>query len=400
MSTIKRRDNKNRILNNNESQRRDGRYAYKYTDVFGKVKFVYSWKLVSTDTTPKGKKDDLSLREKEKLIQKDILDGIDTTSKNMTVMELVEKYVSQKRNLKYLTEVSYKYVVRYMRKHSFSMRKIETVKKSDVKQFLIDLKDSGYAYNSINNLRKILRPAFEMAVEDNLIRSNPFNFHIDEILKNDSEKRRALTDDEVKTFLECVKTYEQSARSKYYEDVVILLNTGLRISELCGLTLNDLDFENRKISINKQLIKTKQMEYMVTTLKTKNSYREIPMTDIVYQSLQNIIEYRRKPIINEIDGYSDFVFIDYYGKPKVASHYHCYFKDVITKYNACHSEQIPTITPHVLRHTYCTNMALKGINPKALQYLMGHSDINITLNLYTHATIDNVFCELQRLKML
>lgn len=62
----KRRDSKNRILRSEESQRKDGRYAYKYTDTFGKVQFVYAWKLVPTDKTPAGKRDDLSLREKEK----------------------------------------------------------------------------------------------------------------------------------------------------------------------------------------------------------------------------------------------------------------------------------------------------------------------------------------------
>ena len=66
----KRRDNRNRILRSGESQRKDGRYAYKYTDTFGKVQFVYAWKLVPTDKTPAGKRDDISLREKEKEIQK------------------------------------------------------------------------------------------------------------------------------------------------------------------------------------------------------------------------------------------------------------------------------------------------------------------------------------------
>jgi hypothetical protein len=81
----KRRDNKNRILRSGESQRKDGRYAYKYTDTFGKVQFVYAWKLVPTDKTPAGKRDDISLREKEKEIQKDLDDGIDTIGKKMTV---------------------------------------------------------------------------------------------------------------------------------------------------------------------------------------------------------------------------------------------------------------------------------------------------------------------------
>ena len=84
----KRRDSKNRVLRSGESQRKDGRYAYKYTDTFGKPQFVYAWKLVPTDKTPKGKREDKSLREKVKEIQKDLDDGIDPVGKKMTVCQL------------------------------------------------------------------------------------------------------------------------------------------------------------------------------------------------------------------------------------------------------------------------------------------------------------------------
>lgn len=88
----KRYDNKHRVLRSGESQRSDGRYAYKYTDHAGKDKFVYSWKLVPTDRTPSGKRDGPSLREKEKEIQKDVDDGIDTAGKKMTVCQLYAKH--------------------------------------------------------------------------------------------------------------------------------------------------------------------------------------------------------------------------------------------------------------------------------------------------------------------
>ena len=85
----KRRDRRNRILRSGESQRRDGRYAYKYIDTTGEPQFVYSWKLEKTDKTPLGKRDDLSLREKEKLILKDIDDEIVPRGGEMTVEQLV-----------------------------------------------------------------------------------------------------------------------------------------------------------------------------------------------------------------------------------------------------------------------------------------------------------------------
>jgi len=77
----KRRDSRNRILRTGECQRKDGRYAYKYIDAFGKPQFVYAWKLVPTDRTPTGKREDISLREKEQEIRQDLNDGIDTAGR-------------------------------------------------------------------------------------------------------------------------------------------------------------------------------------------------------------------------------------------------------------------------------------------------------------------------------
>ena len=96
----KRRDSKGRILRTGESQRKDGRYAYKYTDSTGKPQFVYAWKLVATDKTPAGKRDDISLREKEKEINQDIADGIDTVGKKMTVCQLYAKQNSQRAEIR------------------------------------------------------------------------------------------------------------------------------------------------------------------------------------------------------------------------------------------------------------------------------------------------------------
>lgn len=397
--SIKRKDNKGRILHNGESQRKDGRYSYKYLDLFGKQRFIYSWRLTEVDPQ-RGKKKEISLREKEKQILKDLEDEIDVVGKDIKVIDLVERYVVQKRNVKYTTQLCYKVVINLIKKYPFSMKKITNVKKSDVKLWLCQLKAEGYSYNTIGNVRKVLRPAFEMAVEDDLIKRNPFQINICDIIENDTKKREALNAEDEQRFIQYAKEYSCFNKTDYFNDIVILLNTGLRISELCGLTIKDLDFENRIIHINKQLQRKKNMEYMVSTLKTKNSYRDLPMTDIVYRALQNVIKNRRECIYNEIDGYKGFIFIDYYGKPKVSSHYHNYFKCLLDSYNKANEKPLPKITPHVLRHTYCTKMVYKGMNPKVLQYLMGHSDINITLNLYTHASIDNVKEEMRRIYMI
>ena len=78
-------------------------------------------------------------------------------------------------------------------------------------------------------------------------------------------------------------------------------------------------------------------------------------------------------------------------------HWEHFFKHIWQKYNSIYREQLPLITPHVCRHTYCSNMAKSGMNPKTLQYLMGHSDIGVTLNTYTHLGYEDAKDELQRL---
>lgn len=97
----KRRDSKNRILRNGESQRKDGRYAFKYIDSTGKQQFVYSWKLEKTDKLPQGKRQDISLREKEKVILKELDDRIVPRGGEMTVLELVRKYILQKTGVRH-----------------------------------------------------------------------------------------------------------------------------------------------------------------------------------------------------------------------------------------------------------------------------------------------------------
>lgn len=389
----KRRDSKNRILRTGESQRKDGRYAYKCIDAFGKPQFVYAWKLVPTDRTPAGKREDISLREKVEEILQDKNDGIDTAGKKMTVYELFKKYLKQQRNARASTQNTYHYLLEFLKKDKFGARSIDTVKISDVKTWLLELKENGLAYGTVLFYKRALKPAFKMALHDDCIRKNPFDFSLSSVMKNDTQSRQALTQEQEEKLLAFVQS--DVCYQKHYDEIIVLLRTGLRISEFCGLTVNDLDFTNRVINIDHQLIKLKR-NYIVQPPKSENGVRQIPMSDEVYQSLKNILKHRRKQKELEIDGYKDFLFINRNGNPNVAVNYEAVFRKLVNKYNSKHEEQLPRITPHVMRHTFCTRLANAGMNPKALQYVMGHSNITITLNLYAHASLETVKAELQR----
>ena len=391
----KRRDNKNRILRNGESQRKDGRYAYKYTDATGKQQFVYSWKLEKTDRLPEGKRDCLSLREKEKQILRDLDDQIAPRGGEMTVLALVQKYILQKTGVRPNTEAGYQTVVNILKKEKFGGMRIDRVKISDAKCWLIQLQQNGRSYSSIHSIRGVVRPAFQMAVDDDLIRKNPFEFQLATVIVNDSVTREAITRKQERAFLEFVKNDKHFSR--YYEGIYILFKTGLRISEFVGLTLADLDMKNRTITVDHQLQRTSKMEYVIEATKTTSGTRVLPMTDDVYACFERIIANRKTPKVEPIIGGKwGFLYLDKNGMPMVALHWEKYFQHICQKYNSIYKVQMPKVTPHVCRHTYCSNMAKSGMNPKTLQYLMGHSDIGVTLNTYTHIGFDDAKKELKR----
>ncbi|MBO7251981.1 MAG: site-specific integrase [Oscillospiraceae bacterium] len=397
--SVKRRDNKNRVLRNGESQRPDGRYVYKYVDLLHKQRFLYSWKLEPKDKLPAGKKDDLSLREKIRQVEKDRLDGIDPDGAEMTVLELVKLYLSLKINVKPTTEAGYKTVLNILEKEPFAYLPISKVRHSVAKAFLVKLqKEDGRSYSSIQSIRGVLRPAFEQAVEDDYIRKNPFSFELAKVVINDSITREAVTREQMRTFLDFVKADKHYC--KYYDAMYILFHTGLRISEFVGLTVSDLDMKERTIRVDHQLQRKSDGTKYVETTKTEAGTRTLPMEEDVYACFQRILANRKPPAVEPvIDGYSGFLFFDKDERPMVAMHWEKYFQHAVEKYNKIYKKELPKITPHICRHTYCTNKAKSGMNPKTLQYLMGHSDISVTMNTYTHLGLQDAWEELQRLQL-
>lgn len=99
-----------------------------------------------------------------------------------------------------------------------------------------------------------------------------------------------------------------------------------------------------------------------------------------------------------VDGKIGFLYLNKNGIPTVALHWEKYFQHIVEKYNKIYKEQMPKVTPHVCRNTYCSHCASSGMNPKHLQYLMGHSDIGVTFNTYTHADLDNVRKEVKTME--
>ena len=292
----KRKDHKGRLLRTGESQRKDLTYQFRYTDVTGKRRTFYA-------------KDLKELRKLEENIQREIDAGVNYCEGNINVIELVERYVALKQGVRHATKVGYNFVLNLIRKEDFCYRRINTIKTSDAKLWLMKLQKDGRGYSTITSVRGVVKPAFQMACDEDIIRKNPFAFSLAGVVINDSKKREALNPEEQNIFMTFVK--EDPHYCRYYDAFFILFNTGLRISELCGLTMSDIEFEHSRIKVDHQLQRTSQMQYVIQKPKTEKGNRYVPMTDEVAACFRRIIKNRKKPRKEPmIDGHAGFLCLD------------------------------------------------------------------------------------------
>ena len=349
----KRKDHKGRILRTGESQRKDLIYQYRDTDIRGKRQTVYSSDL-------------RELREKEKAIQNLRDSGINYAAGKITVIELVERYISLKQGVRYNTKVGYNFVRNLIRQEDFGYRPIRDIKVSDAQQWIMKLHGDGKGYSTITSVRDVVKPAFQMACNEDIIRKNPLDFKLVEVVPNHSHKRIAMTQEQQEIWMGFIR--DDKTYRRYYDEFVVLLETGMRVSEFGGLTKSDLGFENRRIRVDHQLVRERGGKYCVEKTKAESGCRFIPMTDTVYQSHKNILA-RRKTLKTEmiVDGYTGFLLLDKDDKPKVALHIENEMRWAMKKYHKLHPDKpLPHITPHV----FYTNMANAGKEkaPKSQSY--------------------------------
>lgn len=412
-----RLDSKGRKLQTGEYwDEKTGRYKYRYKDVNDKWQTVYSWTLTHNDKVPLGKnqKRGESLREKKALIQKDLVEEIDSSGGNMTVLALMERYIETRwRDVKQTTRNGYTTQLNFMRTNDFGKKRIKDVTEDMAVLWYDELHEKyGKNYSTLCTLRGILRPAFTMAKKNGYVRQNPFSFEMLKKRYGGSKSREAITKEEMKQFLDFVR-YDKHFRI-YFDGMFILFNTGLRISEFCGLTVSDIDFKNHTIRVNKQLVRNmidgKSTIYIEDTTKTEAGVRYVPMSDDVETCFKRAIsripakEKIKPTVITSLDKklkVQGFIWFDKNQSVEVALHWENHFRWALQKHDRIYAEALQfgkgTITPHVCRHTFCSNMASSGMAPKTLQYIMGHSEIGITLNVYTHVETGNATEELRRL---
>lgn len=380
-----------------------GRYSYKYKDADGTWRFIYSWTLTRHDRIPAGKnqRSGESLREKEDEVKKKLAESIHTAKGNLTVRELVEIYTSMReKEVKATTQLGYRTQRHFLEKNYFGKKKISEVTEPMAIAWFDELHEKyGKGYSSLQTLRGVLRPAYAMAKKNRWVLDNPFDFSLLKRRYGGTKMRDAISKRDMRRFLDFVRT-DKTFR-KYFEGIYILFNTGLRISEFCGLTADDIDFKKHVIHVSKQLLRYtvdgKITYYIEDTTKTEWGTRDVPMTDDVEACFRKVIASRKtpaiEPVVSTLDKsmkVSGFLWLDKNGNPEVAQHWENHFRWALKKFNSIFKDELHDITPHVARHTFCSNMAAAGMSPKTLQVIMGHSDIETTLNVYTHVESQDV----------
>ncbi len=365
------------------------RYEYHYKDSFGKQRVISSYRLEMTDQLPKGKKSSKSLREKEEELNALLANNIDIDGAKLTLLEVVDRYLNSLYNRKKLahnTKVGYKVTVNTLKQYKLGYMEIGKIRPEHCEEWLADMK-TKYRGSSIQTQISLIKRTFEYALDYDYVAKNPFRRITTD--RSDSKKMEALSVEDMSRFLDFCSNDAHSLHC--YDMLYILFWTGLRASELCGLTLDNIDMEKRMITVNKQL-QCINHTHIVLPTKTSNGERIIPMTDGVYKCFESVLKKRYlkgdiEPVCYDERGneYEGFVFLATRSrKTIVRSHVEEYLQNCIKRFNAVNSENpIRKFEPHICRHTFATNM--QYLPPKTLQYILGHGNISTTMDNYVDA---------------
>lgn len=387
--TTRRKDNKGRILKEGESQRKNGTYDYRWLDKAGRRHSIYAPSL-------------FELREKQKTILKNEIEGIQVTSSRLTINDLYKIWVKIKRGIKDNTFQNYKYMYETFVMEDLGKYPINNIKTTDIRKFYNNLIEKrNLKIRTLDSIHTVLYQVLEIAVEEERIRNNPSRNALTELKKMyniDEEKRKALTLEEQIVFEDYLGKNKITTRWKPI--FTIMLNTGLRVGEVTGLTWDDVDFENNTISVNKTLTyyahEDGRSRLKINTPKTLKSKRKIPMLDVVRESFIKEKEIQKDLKIKQtmiVDGISNFVFINRMGNPINQAPLNKALRRMVRLYNEDQLQKnntdkafLPNICCHSLRHTFATRQVEASVNPKVLQEILGHADIRTTMNIYVEVS--------------
>lgn len=397
-----RYDSHHTRLNTGEYQRANGTYAYRWTGSDKKRHYVYAKTLDE-------------LRKAEKQIQQDKEDGIRDDMSNCTVNEIFELWKQNKRGLRDKTRTSYFYFYDLFVRPNFGQKRIQKVKRSDVRAFYNNLIEvRGIKTSTLDNVHTVLHQVFQLAVDDDIIRKNPTSMMMKEIkaaFGNDAAPKKALTRDEEYLFFS--EILKRPNYRKWFPLLFIMANTGMRVGEITGLRWCDVDLENGYISVNHTLVYFDHhneygCNFTIHRPKTEAGNRMIPIIPSVKKAFlmqKEYMELTGLKSVDHIDGYDDFIFVNRFGKvhnqSTVNAAIHRMIKDInLEIIDKMGEDDEPVVVPHfschILRHTFCTRLMQMGVNIRIIQAIMGHQEFSTTMDIYVDVTGQMEYEELSK----
>lgn len=378
------KDLKGKQLGTGLNQRKDGRYRARFT----------------TNTGGRIEKNFTKLTDaKEWLMSQKYMNHLLVTN-DLTVNQWYDFWINNYKMdiVKDNTVDQYRCRYQYNIKNAIGNMKLTDVKPMHCQRLLNQMFDCGkYSHGTINLVKVTLHDMFKYAVENEYILKNP----ADNLKMKPATKaeRRVLSREEQKIF----KQYAEN--TLYYNAYCLVLETGLRVGEVGGLQWDDINFEQRTMRVRRTLLQdSAKGGFYFGSPKTKNSIRTIPLTMGAVKILENqraLQQKLRAKSTNWSTEWDPLVFTTRNGNPVSASTLRMMMVRIIKninfdrKYN--HEAEFPHCYMHALRHTFATRCIEQDMNPKTLQRILGHSNINTTMDLYVHVTQNQLLTEIKKM---
>ena len=371
---------KGKELGKNISQRKDGRYQARFINRFGQRQTIYAKTL-----------NEIRARLREE--QYNDVKEVNVVSNNVTLDEWFKIWLETcKQGCRASTKETY--TVHYKRiQHDLGWRKITSLN-------LVIMQDAINKLCSDNarkNSKKILVDMLDKAVDTNLLTKNVAK-QINPIITREKKKeRRVLTVEETEQFL------MQAEGTFYYELFVLALETGMRVGELCGLTWEDIDFRDKLLHVRHTLCyfsKGGKYVFEMHDTKTDNGERVIPLTEKAIKTLKKQ-KIRKQEIILKgkmpVEGYENLVFVTRNNRPTQQFIIQECMNLIIQRIQQV-NENFEAFTPHTFRHSFATRAIENGMQPKVLSKLLGHGQLQITMDLYCHVMEDTLVEEMKKME--
>lgn len=398
MSKVAKRKTKDgRVLPDGVSERKDGRFVYRY--IFnGKPHYKYD-------------RDLTSLKKKIAQLQLDITTGRNLDLAGMSLRDWYPQYVKifKEGKVKETTLLNLNnYFKWYVQDYEIAKVPMRDLKRTNfIAHFKYLADEKKLARGTLRSLASMLYNCLQQVIYDGGLYVNPASEIMKDIVAKPKEVRDALTDEQIKLLLDFLKI-EGTFQNVHLPMIGILLGTGIRYGECAGLTWNDIDFEKKVVRINHSMhYRCKNdkegHKYFITSPKTINAYRDIPLSDDMMSLLEIQKKYQKKMKIRqdvEIDGRRGFIFTSRLGYPYTHEGAVASIRRIVKRANEWEEEKaklenrkpvvLPEkLTPHVFRHTFATKLVLADVPYETTKIVMGHSSIKTTMDIYAHIKHDN-----------